>query len=183
MYGELGSGCACRGAGHRDRRGGLAVLGEAEDAAAARRFGPEYERALSEHGDRRRAEAVLEKRAERIQHLEIRRLPREQRDLFLDRWRATQTKFVDDPRGAVTEADRLVGEVMSARGYPVADFEQQAADLSVEHPMVVENYRAAHEIAVRHERGQASTEDLRQAMVYYRRLFEDLLEARTEVGR
>lgn len=148
-----------------------------------RRFGPEYERALSEHGDRRRAEAVLEKRAERIQHLEIRRLPREQRDRFLDRWRATQTKFVDDPRGAVTEADRLVGEVMSARGYPVADFEQQAADLSVEHPMVVENYRAAHEIAVRHERGQASTEDLRQAMVYYRRLFEDLLEARTEVER
>ena len=142
------------------------------------RYGPEYSRAVSETGDRRRAEAELLKRQERVEHLDIRPLTAEQRDRFVEQWRAVQARFVDDPKGAVTDADRLVEEVMKARGYPVAEFDQRAADLSVHHPRVVENYRAARDIALRHRRGEASTEDLRQAMVYYRELFQDLLEDR-----
>lgn len=142
------------------------------------RYGPEYSRTIDEIGDRRKAEAELLKRQERVEHLEIRPLTAAQRDAFVARWRAVQAKFVDDPRGAVTDADGLVEEVMKARGYPVADFDQRAADLSVHHPRVVENYRAARDIAKRHRRGEASTEDLRQAVVYYRELFQDLLEDR-----
>ena len=142
------------------------------------RYGPEYSRTVSEAGDRRRAEAELLKRQERVEHLDIRPLTAEQRDRFLEQWRAVQAKFVDDPKGAVTDADRLVEEVMKTRGYPVADFDQRAADLSVHHPRVVENYRAARDIAIRHRRGEASTEDLRQAMVYNRELVQDLLEDR-----
>ena len=142
------------------------------------RYGPEYGRTVSEAGDRKRAEAELLRRQERVEHLDIRPLTAEQRDRFLEQWRAVQARFVDDPKGAVTDADRLVEEVMKARGYPVADFDQRAADLSVHHPRVVENYRAARDIALRHRRGEASTEDLRQAMVYYRELFQDLLEDR-----
>jgi hypothetical protein len=94
------------------------------------------------------------------------------------RWNEVQARFVDDPRGAVTVADGLVTEVMQARGYPIGDFEQRAADLSVDYPIVVDNYRAAHQIALRHGAGQASTEDLRQAMVHYRALFQELLDER-----
>jgi hypothetical protein len=143
------------------------------------RFGPEYDRAVREAGDdRRRAETELLKRQERVEHLEIRPLRAEQREDYLQRWRAVQAKFVDDPRGAVSDADGLVEDVMKARGYPVSDFDQRAADLSVHHPAVVSNYRAARDIAQRHRRGEASTEDLRQAMVHYRALFQDLLEDR-----
>ena len=119
---------------------------------------------------------MLEQREKRVEQLHIRPLTREEGRRFAEAWRADQARFVDDPKAAVIEADRLVGEVMQARGYPVSDFEQRAADISVHHPHVVENYRAAHEVAVRAKRGEASTESLRQALVYYRKLFEDLLE-------
>jgi hypothetical protein len=140
------------------------------------RFGPEYDRTLRTEGNLRKAEAALEARAKRVAKLHIRPLSPGDADRFDSAWRGVQTRFVDDPRGAVTEADRLVGEVMAARGYPVGEFEQRVADISVDHPDVVVNYRAAREIALQHSQGKASTEDLRQAMVHYRALFRDLLE-------
>lgn len=142
-------------------------------------FGPEYDRAVHDHRDQREAERELEQRRERVEHLHIQPLPAAERDRFAERWRSVQAQFVDDPNGATSEADHLVGEVMQARGYPVGDFEQRAADVSVNHPHVVEHYRAAHAIALRSRRGSADTEDLRQAMVHYRALFEDLLEVET----
>ena len=151
------------------------------------RFGPEYDRALRDQGDRRRAERELTRREERVEQLQIRPLPSERRVFFADQWRRCQALFVDDPRSATGQADRLVSDVMRERGYPVADFEQRAEDLSVRHPVVVEHYRAAHAIAQRQERGQASTEDLRRALIHYRALFEDLLQVpvheTTEVHR
>jgi FtsZ-interacting cell division protein ZipA len=143
-----------------------------------RRFGPEYERTVTETGDRRKAEQILEKREKRVQGFPIRALPQSDRERFAIAWRGVQAQFVDDPKTAVTRADQLVADLMNVRGYPVADFEQRAADLSVDHPVVIENYRAAHDIALRHQRGEASTEDLRRAMVHYRTLFEDLLGSR-----
>ena len=144
------------------------------------RFGPEYERAVDEHGDRGRAEAALEDRKERVEQLHLRPLSPEQRDRFGPEWRHLQARFVDVPEEAVKQADSLVAEVMAARGYPTGDFEQRVADVSVDHPQVVEHYRAAHAIALRmKEGGQANTEDLRQAMVHYRALFENLLETDT----
>lgn len=140
-----------------------------------RSFGPEYERTLRDTGSRRRAESELAQRRQRVEALQIRPLSREDRDRFSESWMSTQAQFVDDPEGAVRGADRLVGEVMQTRGYPVGEFDQRAADVSVDHPDVVDNYRRAHEIAQAQERGEASTEDLRQAMVYYRELFNDLL--------
>ena len=155
--------------------------------ALQERFGPEYDRALSEHHDQREAERELKAREERIDHLNIRPLEREERDRFAARWHTVQAQFVDDPTTATDEADQLVGEVMATRGYPVGDFEQRAADVSVNHPHVVEHYRAAHEIALRNARGNSDTEQLRQALVHFRALFEDLLEvaapARTETRR
>jgi hypothetical protein len=151
------------------------------------RFGPEYERTLAEHHDQRKAERELEHRADRVDKLNIRPLGRDERDSFAARWRTVQAQFVDDPSGATDAADQLVGEVMEARGYPVGDFDQQAADVSVDHPLVVEHYRAAHAIALRNSRGAADTEQLRQALVHFRALFEDLLETEahtaTEVRR
>lgn len=141
-----------------------------------KRFGPEYDRVTYEHGNQRRAEAELETREKRVGRLHIHPLTQKDRDRFARAWQADQARFVDDPKQAVTEADLLVTEVMKARGYPVSDFEQRVADVSVDHPHVIENYRVAAEIAERHRRGEATTEDLRQAMVYYRRLFDDLLE-------
>jgi hypothetical protein len=139
-------------------------------------FGPEYDRALGEHRDQRRAEQALEERKERVEHLHIRPLDPAERDRFVEHWRSAQAQFVDDPVGATRVADALVGEVMQARGYPVGDFEQRAADISVDHPRVVEHYRTAHAIALRNDRGDADTEALRQALVRYRALFDDLLE-------
>lgn len=146
-------------------------------------YGPEYSRAVEDAGDRRRAEDELLRRKQRVDHLEIRPLPLEYFTAFTRQWRAVQADFVDDPNGAVRDADRLVEEVMKARGYPIADFEQRAADLSVHHPRVVQNYRSARDIARRHRRGEATTEDLRQAMVFYRELFEDLLADRESESR
>jgi len=146
------------------------------------RFGPEYERTVRESGDRRRAENELERREKRVERLHVHPLSMRDRDRFVAEWRADQARFVDDPAGAVTEADRLVQEVMKLRGYPVADFDQRVEDISVDHPHLVENYRAARDLAERHRRGQASTEDLRKALVYYRGLFDELLEVQ-EVSR
>ncbi len=146
------------------------------------RFGPEYERTLHEHGDRRKGERELARREERVEKLHIHPLSMRDHDRFVAAWRADQAKFVDDPPGAVTDADRLVQEVMRARGYPVADFDQRVEDISVDHPHLVKNYISAREIALRHRRGEANTEDLRKALVYYRGLFDELLESQ-EVTR
>ena len=143
-----------------------------------RRFGPEYERAVDDYGERGRAEEALAARAERVEQLRIRPLSAEDSARYADEWRAVQSRFVDDPEHAIGDADRLCGEVMQARGYPMGDFDQRAADISVDHPHVVEHYRAAHGIVRRSADGNASTEDLRQAMVHYRTLFEDLIETR-----
>jgi len=143
------------------------------------RFGPEYERAQHDVGDVRRAEAALAAREKRVERLHIRALERAEADRFAEVWKHIQKLFVDDPKGATNEADHLVNEVMTARGYPVADFNQRAADISVDHPLVVEHYRAARAIAERNTGGTASTEDLRQGLIHYRALFEDLLSERT----
>jgi hypothetical protein len=140
------------------------------------RFGPEYDRTLQLKGDRRRAERELERRARRVERLHIRSLPMRDRERFLVAWRADQARFVDDPAGAVAEADRLVQQLMTASGYPVGEFDQRVEDISVDHPHVVMNYRAAHQIALKHQRGEANTEDLRKALVYYRGLFDELLQ-------
>jgi hypothetical protein len=139
------------------------------------KFGPEYDRALKESTNKSHAESGLEERAKRVELFHLRALTPSDSARFTESWSQVQARFVDDPNGAVTEADQLLGTVMSTRGYPVSDFEQRAADISVDHPMVVENYRSAHEIALR--QGQASTEDLRQAMIHYRTLFMDLVSA------
>ena len=148
-------------------------------AALKSRFGSEYERAVNEIGDEGRAETVLAERQKRVSHYTIKPLPDQMRDHFVETWRHVQAQFVDDPHYAVTRADDLVGEVMAARGYPIRDFDERAADLSVDHPEVVQNYRAGHDIAIRHARGEASTEDLRTAMIHYRALFEDLVNEPT----
>ena len=140
-------------------------------------FGREYEHALEVSGDRGKAEAELAEREKRVEKLDIRPLDAAERDQFTARWNEVQAKFVDDPPRAVAFADAVLGDVMKARGYPVSDFEQRVGDISVEHPQVVEHYRTAHDIAVRHERGDAGTEDLRQAMIHYRALFDDLAGA------
>ena len=140
------------------------------------RFGPEYERAVREHGTPRKAEAALDAREKRVERLHIVSLRPAERDQFAASWKAAQARFVDDPKAAIHDADQLVADVMKERGYPMGDFEQRAADISVDHPRVVENYRKAHAIALRSERENVTTEDLRTAMVHYRTLFEDLLE-------
>jgi hypothetical protein len=140
------------------------------------RFGPEYERTVGTTQDRAKAESELEARQQRVDSLDIRPLPADAKARFGERWRVVQALFVDDPGNAVDEADGLIGEVMRARGYPVGDFEQRAADVSVDHPHVVDHYRTAHAIADRQRATQADTEQLRQAMVHYRALFADLLE-------
>jgi hypothetical protein len=141
-----------------------------------KRFGPEYERVQQRAGSKRDAEKELQARQERVDNLDIRPLSRAEYERFSESWRTVQARFVDDPVGATRDADRLVDEVMEVRGYPVGDFEQRSADISVDHPRVVENYRAARDIAERNARGTADTEELRQAFRHYRTLFEDLLE-------
>jgi len=140
-----------------------------------KRFGSEYDQAVRDHGSARRAEAELAGRAKRVQGLNIRDLDPAQRDRFSFQWQALQSRFVDEPKGAVAEADTLVSSVMQARGYPVLDFKQRAADISVHHPHVVANYRSAHEIAARLGEGDASTEELRTAMIHFRSLFGELM--------
>jgi FtsZ-interacting cell division protein ZipA len=140
------------------------------------KFGPEYDKAIDVHKDRAHAETELERRAKRVAKFDIHPLGSEEGARYADDWRREQSLFVDDPKAALKNADILVQDVMKRRGYPVGDFEQNAADLSVDHPRVVENYRIAHEIALRDERGRATTEDLRKAMVSYHALFDDLLD-------
>jgi len=154
------------------------IMMQRRKAALRSRFGNEYERAVREHGSEGKAQSALQEREKRVEKFHIRKLDAAERDQYAGRWRQVQSRFVDDPRGAVIDADDTVASLMGALGYPMADFEQRAADLSVDHAHVVDNYRAAHEIAVMHRKGQASTEDLRQAMIYYRSLFEDLLTGR-----
>ena len=152
------------------------MLRERRTAQLKEGFGPEYERTVRETGDRRDAEARLTERRERREELDVRPLSPAARDRYAERWRKVQADFVDEPAGAVAEADALVQEVMHERGYPMDDFEAQAELVSVDHADVVHHYREGHDIHERYGRGDASTEDLRQAMKHYRALFEDLLE-------
>jgi hypothetical protein len=139
------------------------------------RFGPEYDRALKAEGTAKQAEQVLQERQQRVAKLEIKPLSEQQRNEFAQEWEHEQGRFVDNPAIAVANADRLVKEVMQVRGYPVSDFEQRVADVSVDHPVVAQNYRLAHDIAVANNREDVGIEKLRQAMIHYRALFADLL--------
>ncbi|TMH64990.1 MAG: hypothetical protein E6H55_03335 [Betaproteobacteria bacterium] len=143
-----------------------------------KRFGPEYSRTVHELGSRTKAESELKARQKRVEHLNIVPLQPAEAARFSQSWKVLQRRFVDNPKGVVVQADRLVRELMLKRGYPMGDFAHRAADISVDHPSVVENYRAAQAIALRDERGEATTEDLRKAVVHYRALFNELLEAR-----
>jgi hypothetical protein len=161
----------------------IVVLGVVFSALRTRRsrslqdqFGREYDRTVDKAGDRREAERELAERQKRHDELALRPLSQDARDRYLQQWQVTQGRFVDDPTGAVSEADDLVQRVMRDRGYPVDDFEQRAADISVEHPELVEKYRTANGIARASERGEASTEDLRHSVRHYRALFVELLE-------
>ena len=162
----------------RQRRNTTAVL--------RKKFGPEYDRAARVHGAGRKAEAKLEDREKRVEKLNIRDLDAIEHERFSKRWESVQSRFVDSPKGAVTEADDLVSSLMKARGYPVSDFDQRAADISVDYPRVVENYRSAHEIALRVlkvGKEEATTEELRTAMIHYRSLFEELVQVPATVER
>jgi len=139
------------------------------------RFGDEYDRTVEEQGKRGKAEAALEERAERVAKLDIRPLAPQERDAAITEWREVKAVFVDSPVEAVHHADRLLGSIMNARGYPMADFDRRYEDLTVDHGEVARHYRDGHEITLRHERGQASTEDLRQAMIHFEALFDDLV--------
>jgi hypothetical protein len=139
------------------------------------RFGPEYDRAVAEKGNRLKAEAELESVEKRVRSYSLKTLSAADRDRYQQWWRRIQATFVDHPARALTEADQLLGTVMLARGYPPSDFENRAAEISVNHATVVENYRAGHDIAVRHSQRQATTEDLRKGMLHYRALFDELM--------
>jgi hypothetical protein len=139
-------------------------------------FGPEYDRAVRETGNRDRAEAALEERRRRAREFKIRSLEPEERERFAQSWSTAQARFVDEPTQAVRVADALVTELLQTRGYPISAFPQRADDLSVSYPHIVERYRSARTIALANERGDATTEELRRAMVHYRALFEELLE-------
>ena len=157
---------------------GLALwlwLRQRRTAAIKSQFGPEYARTVREVGDERKAESILAQREKRVSSYSLKPLPQEMRAHFVEVWRNVQGQFVDDPKYAVTRADDLLGEVMLARGYPMRDFDERADDLSVDHPQVVQHYRTAHDIAILHSQGEASTEDLRTAMINYRALFDDLV--------
>jgi hypothetical protein len=155
-------------------------------AASARirqRFGPEYDRAVQEHGSERRAEAQLADRARRVERLNIRELAPAERERFASQWNGLQLRFVDSPKGAVAEADDLLVQLMQARGYPMSDFEQRSADISVDHPVVVQNYRTAHAIATQLRNGKANTEEMRKAMIHYRALFDEMIHVAPRVER
>ena len=163
---------------------GLVVMGAILGPIFARRkrserlhdhFGPEYDHTVQALGDEKKAQTELEERQKHIKALDIRPLSVSERERYLTDWTAVQSKFVDEPGQAIVDADRLIMEVMQMRAYPVSDFEQRAADVSVSYPALVSNYRAAREIAIKNEQHQADTEELRQAVIYYRSLFEELL--------
>lgn len=146
-----------------------------------RRFGPEYERVARARGDRTEAERELARREERVKKFHLEELPPGARDRYAEEWRGVQARFVDRPKEALAQADALIANVMRDRGYPLADFEQRAADLSPDHAGAVGDYRAAHAVALRSERDTAETEDLRQAMLHYRAIFEELVENKESV--
>lgn len=164
--------------------GGLLVMAVTRLQRSRRlkeKFGPEYEHVLDRAGDKRRAEEELEARMAHVQNLNIRALSAEEVNRFSMEWQQTQTEFVDRPLGAVQKADRLIREVMSTKGYPMEDFEQRAADISVDYPDLVTNYRELHAIASKGEREKVSTEEMRQAMVAGRELFERLVQGQMDV--
>ena len=146
------------------------------------KFGPEYDRTVQTMGDEKKAQTELNDRQKHVEALDIRPLTVSERDRYLTDWTAVQSKFVDEPGQAIVDADRLIMEVMQLRGYPVSDFEQRAADISVKYPALVSNYRGAREIADKNKQQQANTEELRQAMIYYRSLFEELLKTESAIG-
>ena len=171
-------------ASHRASRSGSVRTAQTRSRRSStlrERFGPEYDRTVEHAGDRREAERELAAREKRHDELDLRPLAPEARARYVEQWQVTQGRFVDDPSGAVARADALVQEVMAERGYPTNDFEQRAADISVEHPELVERYRTAHGVAQASERGQASTEDLRHSVRHYRALFVELLDVEGEV--
>jgi hypothetical protein len=145
------------------------------------RFGAEYDLAVREAGSRKKAEEALHARCKRIEHLKIRDLTVVERQRYLVEWETVQSRFLDHPRGAVTEADELVNSLLVARGYPVGGFEQRAADISVSHSGLVAPYRLANAITMRAGRNEATTEELRTAMIQYRTLFDALLGAKTSI--
>jgi hypothetical protein len=148
-------------------------------AGLRNRFGSEYDRAVLEHGSEHKAEAKLADRETRVENLKIRELGATERERLIAEWHSVQSRFVDHPKSAVTEADELVSSLIEARGYPVADFDQRAADLSVNHPRLMEYYRSAHGVVVRPGRDEASTEDLRAAMIQYRTIFDELVQVQS----
>jgi hypothetical protein len=154
----------------------LAVARRRRTARLQETFGPEYDRTVETAGTRRDAEAELSDRVRRRRKLEIRSLAPEARVRYAEEWREVQASFVDDPKGSLAAADGLVYTVMAERGYPMEDFEQRAADVSVDYPHVVDNYRAAHDIAGATSDGTATTEEMRRGMQHYRALFDELLE-------
>lgn len=153
---------------------------KARTAALRRKFGPEYDWALRKHGTR--GEAVLLAREKRADQIRLRDLDPGERARFMERWKTVQAGFVDSPKGALTEAESLVGSLLDARGYPAGDFEQRTGDISLMHPRVTQNYRAAHATGLRLRKGEAvNTEDMRAAMIHYRSLFDELMESRSPV--
>jgi hypothetical protein len=167
---------------------GLMIMGAILGPIFARRkrserlhdhFGTEYDHTVETLGDEKKAQTELEERQKYVKALDIRSLSAGEREGYLADWTAVQSKFVDEPGQAIVDADRLIMEVMQLRAYPISDFEQRAADVSVSYPALVSNYRAARQIAIKNEQHQADTEELRQAVIYYRSLFEELLETET----
>lgn len=156
--------------------GGWALARLQQRRRLSGRFGPEYDRTVHELGGRTEAERELARREQRVALLEIRPLAAEERTRYATEWKRIQARFVDAPEEAVADADRLIADAMHRRGYPMGDFERRSADLSVDHPEVVQHYRAGHDLAERSRAGEADTEDLRQAMVHYRALFAELLQ-------
>src|SRR5689334_18524275 len=154
----------------------MAVMRAQRTSRLKERFGPEYERALNEMGDKRQAENELDARLAHVNTLQIRPLTAEEVNRFALEWQKTQTEFVDEPLTALQKADRLIREVMKTKGYPVEDFEQRAADISVDYPELVTDYRGLHLIAVKEAKDEVSTEEMRQAMVHARALFENLIK-------
>lgn len=161
---------------------GFLAWRQSRSARLRKQFGPEYERAVRETGDERSAERQLEMRRKRAESIELRPIDATDARRFADDWTVTQTRFVEDPSGAIGRADGLIGEVLELRGYPAADFDTRAGDLSVDHPGLVTKYRSAHDVAERNRRGQATTEELRRAMVTYREMFRELVEAAAPAG-
>ena len=158
---------------------GAVFAGRKRSQRLQNKFGPEYDRTVQNAGNEKKAQAELDARQKHVDTLNIRPLSVSERERYQAEWKAIQTKFVDQPGQATIEADQLIMEVMKVRAYPVSDFDQRAADISVNYPALLSNYRAAREIAIKNEQHSANTEELRQAMIYYRSLFDELLKEET----